>query len=171
MFTTYCIFPATIWKSSIIKAVTQTQFKTCVTAFIVWFQTKAGKVVQMRFWDIFLVRQLFFNDSTSLPAKLLWPWTKKFEWGIQLQKGPWYVVLQHMNVGKHIAEGSVVARWRESLLGYQTLPRRRWTNAQEYSRYMNVRKHFHKWTTNPWSGFFLSYQRLNGIKNHFGISS
>ena len=47
-------------KSSIIKAVTQTQFETCVTAFIAFeIQTKAGKVVRMGFEIISLFEGYF----------------------------------------------------------------------------------------------------------------
>ena len=60
------LFPSTFkgtMKSSIIKAVTQTKFETCVTAFIALDFKVRRKKCPDGIWDDFLVQRLFFDDS------------------------------------------------------------------------------------------------------------
>ena len=57
-------------KSSIIKAVTQTQFKTCVTAFIALLLNDGGKSCPKLVLRLYLVGQLSFNDSIKSIFKI-----------------------------------------------------------------------------------------------------
>ena len=50
-------------KSTIIKAVTQTQFETCVTAFIALLLNDGGKSCLKLVLRLYLIGQLSFNDS------------------------------------------------------------------------------------------------------------
>ena len=59
-------------KSSIIKAVTQTQFETCVTAFIALLLNDGGKSCLKLVLRLYLVGQLSFNDSNVGKLYIFW---------------------------------------------------------------------------------------------------
>ena len=65
-------------KSSIIKAVTQTQFETCVTAFIAFLLNDGGKNCLKLVLRLYLVGQLSFNNSNFLFVFLMTLLINKF---------------------------------------------------------------------------------------------